>query len=135
MKKKPKKYRENKKAFDDTMALYRNAFSAIIGASQIKDSSRAKYKTGIRPSTVEFRADVAKVVKVIVKEKDDLQWFWAAYMWDSPSDIECEVFVQRMLGNRRHSWEQRIGELLRRKGIYPSTDYFQKRTDDGHKND
>ena len=72
----------------------------------------------------EFRADVEKIVESLVAVKYH-PWFWAAYSWfDSQDDLERETFTQCLLGDRRHSWEQRLGGKFIETGVFPPKKYF-----------
>lgn len=86
-----------------------------------------KKSSSARPSKTlpaEFRCDVEQTVERVVAVKYH-QWFWAAYGWfDSVDTIEREYFVQRLLGDRRHSWEQRLGAKFLEVGLDPPTKYF-----------
>jgi hypothetical protein len=114
---------KNKKAFDSVMATYRQLGRTGFGNVRIGGEPGAQYKVKTNPSPVEFRADVSKQVLKVVKG-DKLAWFWSAYSFDSPDPQDIELFVQFMLGDRRHSWEQRIGLKFVESKIFPTSLYF-----------
>lgn len=122
-KKKKQNPGKNKKAFDSVMDTYRKLSRANINCVRIGGEPGAQYKIRISPSPVEFRADVSKTIARVVKA-DWLVWFHAAYAFDSPDPLDIEIFVQHMLGDRRHSWEQRIGKLFVEAKIFPTAKYF-----------
>jgi hypothetical protein len=123
-KKKVPKYGRNKKAFDRVMDAYRKLGAGNINCVRIGGEPGALYKLKTKPSPVEFRADVCKVVKTIVKTEDKLRWFWAAYSFDSLDELDIEIFTFAMLGDRKHSWEQRIGKAFIEANLYPTKKYF-----------
>lgn len=78
-----------------------------------------------KPLPSEFRCDVERVVEALVATKYHLH-FWAAYTWyDSDDALDREMFAQKMLGDRRHSWEQRLGAKFIEIGLHPPTLYFR----------
>src|ERR1035438_4219785 len=125
-KKKVPNYAKQKAAFDQVMEAYRKSRSHNgLGAASWSASKGATARDPAKPNPSEFRADVENIVEALVAVKYH-QWFWAAYSWfDSDEDIEREAFVQRLLGNRRHSWEQRLGAKFIELGLFPPTKYFQ----------
>ena len=125
-KKKAKNYSKPKRAFDNVMAKYRISESAQIGAVALGCACGAKFKRKIKPSVIEFRADVVNVIKAVIPNADDRLWFMAAYSFDSPNPIDIERFVGLMLGDRRHSYEQRMGQRFLDLGIYPTSAYFKE---------
>ena len=126
-KKKVRNYSKPKRAFDSVMAKYRVSKSAQIGAVALGSACGAKFKRKIKPSVIEFRADVLNAIKGIVPNPDDRIWFMAAYSFDSPNPIDIERFVGLMLGDRRHGWEQRLGQKFIDLGIYPTKNYFAEK--------
>ena len=126
-KKKVKNYSKPKRAFDSVLAKYRISESAQIGAVALGSACGAKFKRKIKPSVIEFRADVVNVIKAVIPSADDRLWFMAAYSFDSPNPIDIEVFVGLMLGDRRHSYEQRMGQRFLDLGIYPTKKYFSEK--------
>ena len=126
-KKKARNYSKPKRAFDSVMAKYRVSESAQIGAVALGSACGAKFKRKIKPSVIEFRADVLNAIKSVVVNRDDRAWFIAAYAFDSPDPIDIERFVGLMLGDRRHSWEHRLGQKFLDLGIYPTKKYFSEK--------
>ena len=125
-KKKARNYSKPKRAFDSVMAKYRVSETALIGSVSLGSACGAKFKRKIKPSVIEFRADVINVIKAVIPNSDDRLWFMAAYSFDSPNPIDIEVFVGLMLGDRRHSYEQRMGQRFLDLGIYPTKKYFSE---------
>ena len=125
-KKKVKNFSKPKRAFDSVMAKYRVSETALIGSVSLGSACGAKFKRKIKPSVIEFRADVLNAIKAVVPNTDDRLWFMAAYSFDSPNPIDIEQFVSLMLGDRRHSWEQRLGQKFIDLGIYPTKAYFSE---------
>lgn len=121
-KKKRVDYSKNKRIFDRVMATWRGSIGAGLGSVRMGGAPGAQFKIKVKPTPVDFRADVCKVVQLVVKG-DKLPWFWAAYSFDSCDPQDIELFVQHMLGDRRHSWEQRLGKLFIDNKLSPS-EYF-----------
>jgi hypothetical protein len=126
-KKKVKNFSKPKRAFDSVMAKYRVSETALIGSVALGSACGAKFKRKIKPSVIEFRADVLNVIKAVIPNADDRLWFMAAYSFDSPNPIDIEMFVGLMLGDRRHSYEQRMGQRFLDLGIYPTKKYFSEK--------
>lgn len=80
-----------------------------------------------KPTPVEFWADVFLAIRAACPADIDMQKFHLAYtLYDSEDAIEREKHAHKILGDRRHSVEQRVGaEFIRRK-IHPvqGTGYF-----------
>lgn len=94
---------------------------STIGASKLPTGGGGKSSPNpAKPSVVDFRADVMKVVNAKLPKDVTLSKFLAAYvLYDSEDAIEREVHAQKHLGDRRHSVEQRLGEEFIKRGIYP----------------
>lgn len=124
-KKKVPNFAKQKAAFDQVLEMYRQSRTHTgIGAASWTVSKGATAQDHAKPNVSEFRADVATIVEALVAAKYH-QWFWAAYSWfDSEEDIEREMFAQRLLGDRRHSWEQRLGAKFIDAGLFPPSKYF-----------
>lgn len=124
-KKKVPNYAKQKRAFDEVLAKYRMSRKHNgLGAANLSASKGATVLDPAKPNPSEFRADVEKIVEALVAVKYH-QWFWAAYSWyDSDDVIERELFAQRMVGDRRHSWEQRLGGKFIEAGLFPTRKYF-----------
>jgi hypothetical protein len=122
-KKKKQNPGKNKKAFDSVLATYRKLSSSNLGCVRLGGAPGAQYKIKTKPSAVEFRADVCKLVQQVVK-KDKLVWFWSAYSFDSPDPLDIEIFTSKMLGERKHSWEQRLGAKFIESKVFPTRGYF-----------
>jgi hypothetical protein len=108
------------------MAAYRKTHAHVtgLGCVNLAPSKGTSTPDPAKPIPSEFRADVERTVEVVVSVKYH-QWFWAAYSWfDSTDDLERECFVQRLLGDRRHSWEQHLGAKFIEFGLFPPTQYF-----------
>jgi hypothetical protein len=69
---------------------------------------------------VEFWADIFLAIAAAIPKDIDLVKYHLAYtLYDSEDDIECELHAQELLGNRRHSVEQRLGAEFIKRGIFP----------------
>jgi hypothetical protein len=121
-KKKRQNFGKNKRVFDKVMAHWRSSVGAGLGSVRLGGAPGAQFKIKTKPTPIDFRADVQKIVQRVVKG-DWLTWFWAAYSFDSCDSTDIEIFVQHMLGDRRHSWEQRLGKLFADNKLLPS-EYF-----------
>ena len=121
-KKKRVNYSKNKRVFDKVMAAWRGSIGAGLGSVRLGGAPGAQFKIKTKPTPIDFRADVQKIVQQVVKG-DKLAWFWSAYSFDSCDSRDIEWFVQHMLGDRRHSWEQRLGKLFSDNRMIPS-EYF-----------
>jgi hypothetical protein len=131
--KKPGEFRRNKKAFDSVLGHFRKCSGSGLGASKpIGDGGRTT-PNPIKPSVVDFRADVMKAVKKRMPKDIPFIRFDITYVqYDSDDQIDQERFAQKMFGERRHIFEQWIGEEFIRRGIHPCTKYFTvKRTKGG----
>ena len=122
---KPEGYRKNKEAFDSVMNHLRRMGKPTlghVGAVNIQAQSGGKpaAKNPAKPSMVDFWADVFLAIKVAVPKDIDLVKFHIAYtLYDSDDAIDRELWAQKVLHDRRHSVEQRLGaEFIRRK-IFP----------------
>jgi hypothetical protein len=119
-----KRFRENKEAFDLTFAAYRSAKDTGIGAAVWANGGGTVSKNPARPSLTDLRCDIEKIVESHVNE-DQLLRFWAVYsVYDSNDYIEREMFADRMIGPKRHSYEQRIGAKFIMSGLYPVQKYL-----------
>ena len=125
-KKKRVNHGRNKRAFDQVMAAMRGSIGAGLGCVRLGGAPGAQYKIKTKPTPIDFRADVEKVVQQVVKG-DKLIWFWGAYSFDSCDPQDIEVFTYAMLGDRKHSWEQRLGAKFIETGLHPSVYFGDKR--------
>jgi hypothetical protein len=121
-KKKKQNFGKNKKAFDKVVAAWRGSIGAGLGSVRMGGAKGAQFKVRTKPTPIDFRADVQKVVQRVVKG-DDLIWFWDAYSFDSVDPLDIEFFTYKMLGARKHSWEQRLGKLFIDNKLIPP-EYF-----------
>lgn len=73
-----------------------------------------------KPTMVDFRCDVFRAIQTACPKDVSLVSFHLAYtLYDSDDEIDRELHAQKLLHDRRHSVEQRIGaEFLRRK-LFP----------------
>lgn len=122
---KPEGFRKNKEAFDGVMNHLRRMGRPTlghVGAVNVQAQSGGKpaAKNPAKPSMVDFWADVFLAIKTAVPKDIDLVKFHIAYtLYDSDDVIDRELWAQKVLHDRRHSVEQRLGmEFLRRK-IFP----------------
>ena len=126
-KKKTPNFAKQKRAFNATMEAYRKtrANVTMIGCVNIDSGGGGCSIDKAKPTPCEFRCDVEKAVEALVATKYHLH-FWAAYTWyDSEDVLDREMFAQCMLGDRRHSWEQRLGAKFIEIGLFPPTLYFR----------
>ena len=73
-----------------------------------------------KPNTVEFWADAFIAIRSACPRDINLVDFHLAYtLFDSEDAIEQEKHADRLLGGRRHSVEQRVGEEFIKRHIYP----------------
>jgi hypothetical protein len=76
-----------------------------------------------KPTALDFKIDCdicfAKCCKAMSS-------FRAAYIdYDSEDSIGREMHAQKIMGDGRRGLEQGLGALLIKRGIYPSSNYFQ----------
>jgi hypothetical protein len=117
-KKKPRNYARNKRAFDRTFEMYRALSVTTALSARDMSAARGATRNPAKPTALDFRADVDNVVKVVVPKKWLIRFYATYTVSVSESPIEQGVFEGKMLGGLRHSFEQRIGEMLFRKKIY-----------------
>jgi hypothetical protein len=73
-----------------------------------------------KPTTVEFWADAFIAIRAACPRDIDMVTFHLAYtLFDSEDAIEQEKHADRLLGGRRHSVEQRVGEEFLKRGLFP----------------
>lgn len=125
LKKKPRNFARNKKAFDDVMQHVRDLGVPQLGAvhaMNMATSGSAAPRNPAKPTLVEFRCDVFMAIKAACPKDIDLKQFFLAYVLgdaDQDDSIAREIHAQKLLHDRRHSVEQRIGaEFLKRK-LFP----------------
>lgn len=108
------------------MAHLRDTLSIGLGASKLPGSGGGKSSPNpVKPTIVDFRADVMKAVVARLPKDISLARFNAAYVeYDSDDYIEREMHAQKVLGDRRHSAEQRCGDEFCKRGIHPCGKYF-----------
>lgn len=126
LKKKAPNYAKQKAAFDQVLAAYRNSHRQLVGLGCVNLGHSGGHvpQDKAKPNFSDFRCEVERIVAKLVATKY-LQLFWVAYTWyDSDIEIEREKFAQRVLGDRRHSWEQRLGAKFIELGLFPSALYM-----------
>jgi hypothetical protein len=108
------------------MSAYRDARGAALGCVRFGGCKGPSLRDPALPNLTEFRADVERAVKLVVKTNEQEEWFAAAYVWyDSTDDIERGAFAEKLLGRDRHRrWEQRVGAKFVELGIYPTRVYM-----------
>jgi len=121
-KKKPRNYARNKKAFDCAFELYRALSVTTALSARDMSAGRGATRNPAKPTALDFRCDIDNVVKLIVPKKWLIRFYATYTVSASDSAIEQGMFEDKMLGELRHSFEQRIGEMLWRKKI--GSDYF-----------
>jgi len=121
MQQKPKKkeFAKNKKAFDVVMSYYRD-LSGIgsISAIRISDASKGSVNPA-KPTPLDFRCDVDKVIKKIVPARFRSRFTAVYILTEAMTEIEQEMLADKVIGGARHSFEQRIGEQLVQRKIFP----------------
>lgn len=126
-KRKPPKFAANKKAFDSVMQAYREAMSVgILGAMQYGDSSGSSMPNKAKPTPLDFRCDVDRVITKCNKTPLALFNFNNAYVWyDSDDSIDMEIHAQKTLGDMRHGLEQGMGAEFAKRKLFPTSKYFK----------
>lgn len=121
----PEGFAKNKQAFDGVMNHLRRMGKPTlghVGAVNIQAQSGGKpaAKNPAKPSIVDFWADVFLAIQAVLpKDIDPVKFHLAYTLYDSDDAIERELHAQKILHDRRHSVEQRVGaEFIRRK-IFP----------------
>jgi hypothetical protein len=119
--KKPRNYAANKKAFDEVMQYYRDTHDVGLGAMSYEHVGMGGTPNRAKPTPTDFRSDVELVIyPLLAKKRIPFYRFIAAYiLWDSEDPIENEMHAHKLLGDRRHSIEQRMGEEFRNRDIFP----------------
>jgi len=123
--KKSKNYRLNKQAFDQVIDFYRKFIDAKLGSNGVLNpeqvgSGGGGSKNPAKPTPLDFKSDVELVIKAKLPKFVTLREFEKTYVqYDSEDEIEREVYAQKLLGDKRHSVEQRLGEEFVRRGIFP----------------
>jgi hypothetical protein len=121
-----KDYARNKEAFDAIFSRVREFQEwSPISAVNFSDSGRAAPPSAAKPRIQDFLCDVSLVVKKIVNEKYRTRFRIAYECVEFDDPIDQEKWAHKTCGGIRHSWEQRIGAELIRRGIHPYTKYFR----------
>jgi len=108
-----------KRAFDDVMAMYRQAQDNGLGTANISGEGKGS-SNPVRPSLTDFRCDVERVINHCVTAQEAVVRFRAAYInYDSENQIDIERYADKVIGTGRHGLEQGVGTLFIRNGIYP----------------
>lgn len=123
-KKKPRNYALNKRAFDTVLDYVRRVESLTlgggVGAIQLDSSGGGGTRDTARPTPVEFRCDVQLAISMKLPKNINRALFDAAYLeYDSEEAMDREIYAQKVLGDKRHSAEQRLGEEFVRRGLFP----------------
>lgn len=93
-----------------------------VGAVNVAGGGGGKpaAKNPAKPSMVEFRADVFLAIGAACPKDIDMVKFHLAYtLYDSEDALDRELHAQKILHDRRHSVEQRLGAEFIRRGIFP----------------
>lgn len=116
---KKKDFAKNKRAFDAVIGHYRS-LGAIgsIGALNMEKSGGGTPNPA-KPSILDFRCDVEKVIKKIVPQRHYARFLKAYIFVECTTDIEQEKWADKVLGGMRHSFEQRMGEVFNQRKIFP----------------
>jgi len=120
-KRKSPQFAKRKHAFDSVLDSYRAARGVQVGVSAVNIGSGGKGTTNhVRPTLVDFRADVELVFHKVFKAETAWRAFEEAYInFDSEDYIEREVHAQSILGETMHSLAQGLGAEFIKRGIYP----------------
>lgn len=114
-----KDYAKAKKAFDAVIGHYRS-LGAIgsIGALNMEKSGGGTPNPA-RPTPLDFRCDVEKVIKKVVPQQHYARFLKAYIFVECITDLEQEKWADKVLGGLRHSFEQRAGAEFVRKKLFP----------------
>jgi len=114
--KKTKNYEKNKRAFDKVFARYRALLTTSVSATNIETAGGKPKNKPVKLRPLDYKCDVDRAVKIVVPPNRRTK-FYAVYgiTW---TDIELGVVADKVLGGVHHSWEQRLGELFIRLGLY-----------------
>ena len=120
-----KGHAENKRSFDGVMnhiRLLGRPWLSPCHAVNPESVGSGGSRNPAKPTPVEFWADVFLAIRATCPKDISYVNFFLAYVLgdaDQEDDIARELHAQKILGDRRHSVEQRVGaEFLRRK-IFP----------------
>jgi hypothetical protein len=123
-------YRRNKLAFDSVLSHMKRIGRPWMSPSRALDMANigsGGSRNPAKPNTVEFWADAFIAIRSACPRDINMVTFHLAYtLFDSEDVIEQEKHADKLLGGRRHSVEQRVGEDFIRRKIYPvqSRGYF-----------
>ena len=123
-------YRANKQAFDQVLHRVRQNGEVTVGpVKAVKPDGSSGKPAAINPAIpnmVEFLCDVIIAVKRVLPRDISFERFRQVYMFPRTDDyLEQEKFAQKVLRDRRHSAEQRIGAEFIRVSIFPLTKYMK----------
>lgn len=124
-KQKPKEFRKNKAAFDGVLKHVRLLGRPWLSPSHAVNPESAGSggsRNPAKPNPVEFWSDVLLAVKATCPKDITLVRFFLAYVLgdaDIDDDIERGKHTYKLLGERMHSVEQRVGAEFIRRGIHP----------------
>jgi hypothetical protein len=116
--KKTKNYEKNKRAFDKVFARYRALLTTSVSATNIETAGGKPKNKPVKLRPLDYKCDVDRAVKIVVPPNRRTK-FYAVYgiTW-TDDEIELGVVADKVLGGVHHSWEQRLGELFIRLGLY-----------------
>ncbi len=114
-------YDKRKKAFDLVMEAYRSARDVKVGVSAVNIGSGGKGTANpVRPTLVDFRCDVERVFRKILKSESAWDAFRQAYLdFDSEDYIERGMHAQKIYGEAMQNLEEGMGAEFIKRGIYP----------------
>lgn len=125
-KQQPKNFAKNKKAFDVVMRHLRDLGRPQIGGvgavNPAQGGGKPAPRNPAKPTPVDFRCDVFMAIGAACPKDIDLVQFFLAYVLgeaDQEDDIAREMHAQKLLHDRRHSVEQRLGAEFIRRGLFP----------------
>lgn len=108
-------YRTPKLAFDNVMQQYANAGPSVRAVNMAGGSGGSANPAN--PTVVDFRCDVEKQVKKVIKNKKHLTEFVIRY----------SIGLEKLTKAEQHlfaRYEQRLGRLFINEGIWPMSAYF-----------
>jgi hypothetical protein len=117
--KKKRNYSAAKAAFDSTMHHYRafNGLGSISAVNMGKQSGKGASPDPSKPTPLDFRCDVDKVLLRVVPKKYLTRFVCVYILHECLTSIEQEMLADRTIGGARHSIEQRVGGAFIERGI------------------
>lgn len=73
---------------------------------------------------MDFRCDVDIIVKKTLPASYWVRFCQAYILYDSLDPVDIELHADKIFGPKRHRFEQRLGFLFYKHGVYPTKKYF-----------